>query len=86
MSSPFYAVWQMKSQICKIPSFSVLEKGAGLLYRKRRIERGNGLDNFFIQKNMTAREAGMTVKEYTALLGISKRLLADIKFGGETCL
>ncbi len=35
---------------------------------------------------MTAREAGMTVKEYTALLGISKRLLADIKFGGETCL
>lgn len=44
------------------------------------------IGQLFIQKNMTAREAGMTVKEYTALLGISKRLLADIKFGGETCL
>ncbi len=63
-----------------------MEKGAGLLYRKRRIERGNGLDNFFIQKNMTAREAGMTIKEYTAQLGISKRLLADIKFGGGDLL
>ena len=35
---------------------------------------------------MTAREAGMTVKEYTAQLGISKRLLADIKFGGGDLL
>ncbi|TWO89752.1 RluA family pseudouridine synthase [Bacillus velezensis] len=44
------------------------------------------MDNFFIQKNMTAREAGMTIKEYTAQLGISKRLLADIKFGGGDLL
>ncbi|KXZ13547.1 RNA pseudouridine synthase [Bacillus nakamurai] len=44
------------------------------------------MENFFIQKNITPSEAGMTVKEYTAQLGISKRLLAEIKFGGGDLL
>lgn len=44
------------------------------------------MENFFIQKTITAAEAGMTVKEYTAQLGISKRLLAEIKFGGGDLL
>ncbi|WP_440617091.1 RluA family pseudouridine synthase [Bacillus subtilis] len=40
------------------------------------------MDHFFIRKNITSAEDGMTVKEYAGELGISKRLLTDIKFGG----
>lgn len=40
------------------------------------------MEHFFIRKNITSAEDGMTVKEYAGELGISKRLLTDIKFGG----
>jgi 23S rRNA pseudouridine1911/1915/1917 synthase len=40
------------------------------------------VEHFFIRKNITSAEDGMTVKEYAGELGISKRLLTDIKFGG----
>lgn len=40
------------------------------------------MEHFFIRKNITSAEDGMTVKEYASELGISKRLLTDIKFGG----
>ncbi|AKN13254.1 ribosomal large subunit pseudouridine synthase D [Bacillus subtilis] len=43
------------------------------------------MEHFFIRKNITSAEDGMTVKEYAGEMGISKRLLTDIKFGGETC-
>ncbi|AMA51854.1 RluA family pseudouridine synthase [Bacillus inaquosorum] len=39
------------------------------------------MEHFFIRKNITSAEEGMTVKEYVGELGISKRLLTDIKFG-----
>ncbi|MCY9010770.1 RluA family pseudouridine synthase [Bacillus inaquosorum] len=44
------------------------------------------MEHFFIRKNITSAEDGMTVKEYAGELGISKRLLTDIKFGGGDLL
>ncbi|WIW27672.1 RluA family pseudouridine synthase [Bacillus inaquosorum] len=44
------------------------------------------MEHFFIRKNITSAEDGMTVKEYAGVLGISKRLLTDIKFGGGDLL
>lgn len=44
------------------------------------------MDHFFIRKNITSAENGITLKEYAAELGISKRLLTDIKFGGGDLL
>ncbi|MCY7747807.1 RluA family pseudouridine synthase [Bacillus inaquosorum] len=44
------------------------------------------MEHFFIRKNITSAEEGMTVKEYVGELGISKRLLTDIKFGGGDLL
>ncbi|MBY4603433.1 MULTISPECIES: RluA family pseudouridine synthase [Bacillus] len=44
------------------------------------------MDYFFIRKNITSAENGITLKEYAAELGISKRLLTDIKFGGGDLL
>ncbi|WP_368650373.1 RluA family pseudouridine synthase [Bacillus inaquosorum] len=44
------------------------------------------MEHFFIRKNITSAEDGMTVKEYVGVLGISKRLLTDIKFGGGDLL
>ncbi|MEC2109952.1 MULTISPECIES: RluA family pseudouridine synthase [Bacillus] len=44
------------------------------------------MEHFYIRKNITSAEDGMTVKEYAGELGISKRLLTDIKFGGGDLL
>jgi len=44
------------------------------------------VEHFYIRKNITSAEDGMTVKEYAGELGISKRLLTDIKFGGGDLL
>ncbi|MDM5301260.1 RluA family pseudouridine synthase [Bacillus subtilis] len=44
------------------------------------------MEPFFIRKNITSAEDGMTVKEYAGKLGISKRLLTDIKFAGGDLL
>ncbi|MCB7152451.1 RluA family pseudouridine synthase [Bacillus stercoris] len=44
------------------------------------------MEHFYIRKNITSVEDGMTVKEYAGELGISKRLLTDIKFGGGDLL
>ncbi|MCI4135855.1 RluA family pseudouridine synthase [Bacillus vallismortis] len=44
------------------------------------------MEPFIIRKNITSVEDGMTVKEYAGKLGISKRLLTDIKFAGGDLL
>lgn len=44
------------------------------------------MEPFIIRKNITSAEDGMTVKEYAGKLGISKRLLTDIKFAGGDLL
>lgn len=44
------------------------------------------MKQFIIEKKITTAEDGMTLKEYTVDLGISKRLLTDIKFGGGDLL
>lgn len=44
------------------------------------------MEQFIIEKNITSAEDGMTLKEYAGELGISKRLLTDIKFSGGDLL
>ncbi|WP_242556161.1 RluA family pseudouridine synthase [Bacillus sp. HU-1818] len=44
------------------------------------------MKNFFIRKEISSADEGMTVKEYAGKMGISKRMLTDIKFGGGDIL
>ncbi|MDS9998053.1 RluA family pseudouridine synthase [Bacillus atrophaeus] len=44
------------------------------------------MKNFFIRKEISSADEGMTVKEYAEKMGISKRMLTDIKFGGGDIL
>ncbi|KAE9717627.1 RNA pseudouridine synthase, partial [Escherichia coli] len=44
------------------------------------------LEYFTLNKTITAKEEGLLLKEYLIDLGISKRMLTDIKFDGGDLL
>lgn len=44
------------------------------------------MSDFSLRQTITAKEDGMLLKEYVQRMGISKRMLADIKFGGGDLL
>lgn len=44
------------------------------------------MNDFSMKQIITEKEHGMLLKEYAQRLGISKRMLADIKFGGGDLL
>ncbi|ASB90099.1 RluA family pseudouridine synthase [Bacillus sonorensis] len=44
------------------------------------------MNDFTLRLTITAQEHGMLLKEYVQRMGISKRMLADIKFGGGDLL